>query len=86
MNTLLNMIAERRPLFFFGLSGFILTLIGLAIGAMVIRTWTIGGGIAIGTALVSVLLLVIGVFSMFTSLILNTMRNLILTAIGKEKR
>jgi hypothetical protein len=61
-------------------------LIGLAIGAMVIRTWTIGGGIAIGTALVSVLLLVIGVFSMFTSLILNTMRNLILTAIGKEKR
>lgn len=86
MNTLLNMISERRPLFFFGLSGFILTLLGLVVGAMVIRTWTIGGGIAIGTALVSVLLLVIGVFSMFTSLILNTMKNLILTAIGKEKR
>ncbi len=86
MSTLLNMISERRPLFFFGLSGFILTLLGLVVGAMVIRTWTIGGGIAIGTALVSVLLLVIGVFSMFTSLILNTMRNLILTAIGKEKR
>ena len=86
MNTLLNMIAERRPLLFFGLSGFILTLIGLVIGTTVLLTWTAGGGIAIGTALVSVLLLVIGVFSMFTSLILNTMRNLILTAIGKEKR
>ncbi len=85
MNALLNMIAERRPLLFFGLSGFALTVIGLAVGARVLLTWTTSGGIATGTALISVLLLIVGVFSMFTSLILNVMKHLILDAIRKEK-
>lgn len=73
MNALLNMIAERRPLFFFGVSGFALTLIGFAIGARVLHTWATSGGIATGTALISVLLLIIGVLSMFTGIILNAL-------------
>lgn len=85
MNALLNMIAERRPLIFFGLSGFALTVIGLAVGARVLITWTTSGGIATGTALISVLLLIVGVFSMFTSLILNAVKNLILDAIKKDR-
>ncbi len=85
MNALLNMISERRPLFFFGLTGILLALIGLAIGGWVLFTWQTSGGIAIGTALVSVLLLTVGVFSIFTSLILNTIKNLIISAIKKEK-
>lgn len=85
MNALLNMIAERRPLFFFGLAGTALTLIGLVLGARVLIIWTTSGGIGIGTALVSVLLLVIGVFSIFTSLILNATKNLLLNVIEKGK-
>jgi len=68
---ILAMISERRPLFFFGLGGVILTVVGFIIGIKVLSiAWT-GGGIAVGTALVSVLLLIIGVFSIFTGIILN---------------
>lgn len=71
MRAILSMISERRPLFFFGLSGLALTLIGLVAGARVLRTWATSGGIAHGTALISVALIIIGVFSIFTGLILN---------------
>lgn len=85
INALLNMISERRPLFFFGLFGSALTIIGLIAGARVLHTWATSGGIAVGTALISVLLLIIGVFSMFTALVLNATKNLILNAIKGKK-
>ncbi len=86
INAVLNLISERRPLLFFGLSGLILVVIGLIIGIRVFSILSAGGGIAIGTALISALLLIIGVFSIFTALILNAIRDLILDAIRKERR
>ena len=85
INALLNMIAERRPLFFFGLFGLTLMVIGLAVGARVLIPWTTTGVIAIGTALISVLLLIVGVFTFFTGLILNATKNLLLNAIKRGK-
>jgi len=67
------MISERRPLFFFGLGGAILIVLGFLAGIRVLNIASGGGGTATGTALVSILLLIIGVFSIFTGIILNVL-------------
>jgi len=70
---IIAMISERRPLFFFGLFGFILTVAGFIAGARVLYTISLEGGIAIGTALLSIFFLIIGIFSIFTGIILNVL-------------
>ena len=72
-------ISEKRPLFFFGVAGAVFTIIGLILGANVLYIANAGGSVAVGSALVSVLFIVIGVFSVFTGLILNEITK------GKEK-
>ncbi|CAD6490954.1 MAG: hypothetical protein ANIMEMIM_00049 [Candidatus Argoarchaeum ethanivorans] len=75
---LIGTISEKIPLFFFGIVGVILTVVGLILGAKVLYIANTEKGIAVGSALVSVLFVIIGVSSMFTGLILNV--------IGKEKK
>lgn len=70
---IINMISVRRPLLLFGLFGLILTVLGLIAGVRVLYTIPIGGGIATGTALLSTLFLIIGIFSIFTGVILNVL-------------
>ncbi len=70
---LINMISERKPLFFFGMSGIILMVLGFLVGMRVLNIASAGGGVATGTALISVLFLTIGVFSIFTGIILNVL-------------
>ncbi|MFZ2071243.1 MAG: glycosyltransferase family 2 protein [Halobacteriota archaeon] len=70
---LIRAISEEKPLFFFGILGFISTAIGLISGANVLYIANMGRGVAVGSALISVLFIVIGVFSVFTGLILNVM-------------
>ncbi len=76
LGRIIAMISERRPLFFFGLGGAIVIIIGFLAGIRVVTVSLGGAGIAavIGTALVSILLLVIGVLSLFTGIILNAIR------------
>jgi len=76
---LIRVISEGRPLRFFGVAGAVFTIIGLILGANVLHIADMGRGVAVGSALVSVLFIVIGVFSVFTGLILNAIRK------GKEK-
>ncbi len=73
LGRIIVMISERRPLFFFGLGGAILSVLGFIAGIRVISFASGGGGLATGTALVSILLLIIGVFSVFTGIILNVL-------------
>ena len=77
---LISTISEKRPLFFFGVVGIILTVIGLVFGTNVLNIVNAGGGVAVGSALVSVLFIIIGVFSMFTGLILDAVGK------GREER
>ena len=67
---IIAMISERRPLFFFGLSGGILVILGLIAGVRVLQILSTSGMMPIGTALISVLFLTIGIFSIFTGIIL----------------
>ena len=49
--------------------GLVFTIIGRVIGARVLYIVNISGGVASGTALVSMLCIVVGVFSMFTGIL-----------------
>ncbi|RZN30973.1 MAG: glycosyltransferase family 2 protein, partial [Methanosarcinales archaeon] len=55
LKTIFSWISEERPLFFFGVMGLVLAITGLVIGAKVLYIVTTSGGVAIGTALVSML-------------------------------
>ncbi len=70
---IIAMISERRPLFFFGLGGGILVILGIMAGGRVLQILSTSGVMSVGTALVSVLLLIIGVFSIFTGIILSAL-------------
>lgn len=78
-------ISEKRPLFFFGISGAVLAIIGLTAGAWVLYIALAGKGVAVGSALVAVLFIVIGVFIVLTGLILNAITRLIVNVIAEEK-
>lgn len=73
LSRIIAMISERRPLFFFGVGGAISVLLGLIAGIMALNIDRGGGGVINGYTLVSALLLVIGIFSGFTGIILNTL-------------
>jgi glycosyltransferase involved in cell wall biosynthesis len=70
---ILVMISERRPLFFFGLGGVILIILGLITGVRVLRILSVSSVLPVGTTLVAVVLLVIGAFSIFTGIILRAL-------------
>ena len=73
LSRIIAMISERRLLFFFGWGGAILVLLGVLAGFRAFGIVVSGGSALTGWALASVLLLVIGIFSVFTGIILNTL-------------
>jgi len=73
LNRIMVMISERRPLLFFGICGGISTLLGLAAGASVTWIYYTSSLFAVGTALISILLVTIGILCIFTGLILNVL-------------
>lgn len=70
---ILAMISERRPLVFFGLGGGILVVFGLIAGVRTLYIFSNQGTLPPGNALLAVLFLTIGVFSIFTGIILHTL-------------
>ncbi len=73
LNRILAMISERRPLLFFGIAGGILIVVGGVTSAMVVTTYYTSYVLATGTALVAVLLITVGMLSIFTGIILNVL-------------
>ncbi|MBA7554556.1 hypothetical protein ES705_47180 [subsurface metagenome] len=73
LTRILAMISERRPLFFFGLGGSILVAFGLIAGVRTLYLFSNQGLLPPGNALLSVLFLTVGIFSIFTGIILHTL-------------
>ncbi len=73
LTRIMAMISERRPLFFFGLGGGILVILGVIAGGRVFQIFSASGVVPFGTALVSIFLLIIGIFSIFTGIILHVL-------------
>jgi glycosyltransferase involved in cell wall biosynthesis len=79
-------ISEKRPLFFFGISGALFMIIGLIVGAWVLYiAYITRSGVAVGSALIAVLFMVIGVINVITGLILNALTRFVVSAIAEEK-
>jgi len=70
---ILVMISDQRPLFFFGLGGLIMVIIGVIFGIRVLNLYSESKVLPTGNTLLSVVFLVIGMFSIFTGLILRAL-------------
>jgi glycosyltransferase involved in cell wall biosynthesis len=71
VNTLLKIVEERRPLLVFGSIGLGLFIVGIALGFRVVDAWNGTQEFAIGTALVMLLMMMMGILSVFTGVMLH---------------
>jgi len=73
--SLFKIASDQKPMLFFGLPGVILIIIGLFFSFRVLNIFYDIGEIAIGSALISVSLMVIGFLSITTAIILQVIQN-----------
>ncbi|MCD6391667.1 MAG: glycosyltransferase family 2 protein [Dehalococcoidia bacterium] len=73
LSQIIVMISQRRPLFFFGLAGGILLVVGLIIGIRVLNIAATTGEHAIGHTILTTLFIIAGMSSIFTGIILNAL-------------
>jgi len=74
-NSILGLISRRIPLFFFGVPGVVMIAVAVWQGWRVLAAWQTYQTFWVGPALICVLLLIVGVLSVFTGLILNTIKS-----------
>lgn len=74
LNAIITLVSQHRPLFFFGVSGMIMLLIGIILGLIVIDRYNTYETLAVGYALISILLDLIGIQTLFTGVILHSIR------------
>jgi glycosyltransferase involved in cell wall biosynthesis len=75
LNSIMGLISRRIPLFFFGVPGLVMLAFGFWEGWRVIQGWNIYQTFWLGPALIAILLCVIGALSLFTGLILHTIKS-----------
>jgi glycosyltransferase involved in cell wall biosynthesis len=73
LSRIIIMISHRRPLFFFGLAGAILLVVGLIIGIRVINIAASTGELAIGSTVLTTMFIIAGILTIFTGIILNAL-------------
>jgi glycosyltransferase involved in cell wall biosynthesis len=77
LNGILRLIGQNRPLLFIGIPGFLTLLVGIIWGGWVVEIFREKQSLAIGYALLSVLLSIIGTLAMFVGIILHSIRGLL---------
>ena len=78
LNGVLRLVGQYRPLLFFGIPGLIVLLVGLGWGVWVVELYRTRGGLAVGYAMISVLLTILGAVALTTGVILHSIRGLLL--------
>jgi glycosyltransferase involved in cell wall biosynthesis len=84
LNGVLRLTGQYRPLLFFGLPGAILILIGFIAAAWVVQRYLQVQVFAIGTALSSLLVTMIGLVSLSTGIILHSVRGLLIDLLASK--
>jgi glycosyltransferase involved in cell wall biosynthesis len=79
------LVAERHPLLFIGLPGFILIILGLFFGIQTLQYYNQTHVFLISYAILVSILLIIGVLAMFIGLVLNVLPRIIRNAKSIEK-
>lgn len=75
LNSIFGLISRRIPLLFFGVPGIAMLIVGLWEGWRVIQGWETFHTFWLGPGLLAVLLCIVGALSLFTGLILQTIRS-----------
>jgi glycosyltransferase involved in cell wall biosynthesis len=86
LDAILRLIAQHRPLLFFGVPGLITLLAGMALGYGVIRIYEATTTLAVGYALITVLLVIVGLLAVFVGIMLHAIRGLIREALIDRQR
>jgi len=73
---LVNLVSERRPLFFFGISGFVITVGAGLLGIYTVQLYRNEGVFAVGYALLVIFLGLTGLLAMFTGIVLNSIKKM----------
>lgn len=74
LNGIIRLVSQGRPLFFFGVPGTILILCGFLLGLRIVATYDATGLLAVGYAIIVLLLMTTGMLSIFTGIILHALR------------
>jgi glycosyltransferase involved in cell wall biosynthesis len=77
LNAILRLAGQHRPLLVLGLSGLITIMVGFLMGLWVVNRYTTRHELAIGIALLSAMLSIIGTLSLFTGITLHSVRGFI---------
>jgi len=78
LNGVLRLVGQHRPLLFFGVPSVAILLFGLLWGVWVVQIYRQSETLAVGYALISVLLTIVGSLGLFTGIILHSIRGLML--------
>ncbi|MGC8786381.1 MAG: glycosyltransferase family 2 protein [Anaerolineae bacterium] len=85
LNGILQLMGQHRPLLFFGVPGFTMLLLGLWWGYRVVDIYRKVQELAIGYALLAVLLCIVGSVILSTGITLHTLRALLLELVRKRE-
>jgi hypothetical protein len=77
LNGVLRLTGQYRPLLFFGLPGLLVLLGGLGMGVAVVDIYSRLQQLAVGYAMISVLMTVTGMLGLATGIILHSVRGLL---------
>ncbi len=86
LDAILRLIAQHRPLLFFGLPGLLTLVAGLALGYSVIRIYEATTTLAVGYALITVLLVIVGLLAVFVGIMLHAIHGLIRDAVDDTQQ
>jgi hypothetical protein len=83
-NGILHLIGQYRPLLFFGLPGFLFMFAGFTLGFEVVDIYRRVAQLAVGYAMISLLLAIIGMVLFSTGIILHSVRGLLTDMMHKN--
>lgn len=78
VNGILKLVGQIRPLLYFGLMGSGVSMIGASLGLYVIKIYARTQELAVGYALLTVMLVVLGMLLFFVGVVLHSMRGMLL--------
>jgi len=86
IDAILRLIAEHRPLLFFGVPGLLILLAGLGLGLQVVRIYDASQQLAVGYSLITVLLVIVGILASFVGIMLHAIRDLVEEALDRHSQ
>ena len=81
LNGVLRLVGQTRPLLFMGVPGLLSLMLGVFMGLAVVSIYITSEKLAVGYALIGVLCMVMGTMSLFSGIILLSVRALLLSVL-----